>query len=186
MHDATVIGLNQQACTGMLGSLRIAASLLNTEPETEKILCVMADRFPDGAVYEQAYNLISDGAAACMLSREPPGFELICTYGKTNGALTQASDDEIVGTFFNNTHQVIQTTLQKAGLTMADIHWIVPQNTNTNAWRILARLLGFEYKRVFLPSIAEVGHVISGDINLKHLEESGQLCSDDHILMLMA
>src|SRR5690606_39577843 len=58
------IGLGQQACTSMLGSLRIARALLRDEPELGRILCVSADRFPDGAEHEQAYNLISDGAAA--------------------------------------------------------------------------------------------------------------------------
>ena len=33
MRNAIVLGLNQQACTGMLGSLRIARSMLIAEPE---------------------------------------------------------------------------------------------------------------------------------------------------------
>ena len=49
LDDAMVIGLNQQACTGMLGSLRLARMLLHSEPEVGKVLCVTADRFPEGA-----------------------------------------------------------------------------------------------------------------------------------------
>ena len=70
LDRAIVFGLNQQACTGMLGSLRLAGALLATEPAWRRVLCVTADRFPPGAGYEQAYNLISDGAAACVVSRD--------------------------------------------------------------------------------------------------------------------
>lgn len=69
LDRAVAIGLNQQACTSMLGSLRIASALLSAEPDWNQVLCVTADRFPDGARYEQAYNLISDGAAACLVTK---------------------------------------------------------------------------------------------------------------------
>jgi 3-oxoacyl-[acyl-carrier-protein] synthase-3 len=54
MNDAIVIGLNQQACTGMLGALRIARNLLLAESDMNDVVCITADRFPEGAKYEQA------------------------------------------------------------------------------------------------------------------------------------
>ena len=44
------------------------ARAARAEPDVGRVLCVTADRFPPGALYEQAYNLISDGAAACVVS----------------------------------------------------------------------------------------------------------------------
>ena len=93
MQNAIVIGLNQQACTGMLGALRLARCMLVAESSFENILCITADRFPEGAVYEQAYNLISDGAAACLVSREQQGFRLLDVHQITNGAMVTASDE---------------------------------------------------------------------------------------------
>ena len=77
LHDAAVIGICQQACTGMLGAVRLGSALLRSEPEVRRVLCVTADRFPEGARYEQAFNLISDGAAACVLSRHPAGLRVL-------------------------------------------------------------------------------------------------------------
>ena len=54
LEDAFVVGLAQQACTSMLGSLRMAHGLLATDPAVSRVLCVSADRFPPGARYEQA------------------------------------------------------------------------------------------------------------------------------------
>jgi 3-oxoacyl-[acyl-carrier-protein] synthase III len=188
LDRAVTVGLNQQACTAMLGSLRLAGSLLSTEPDWERVLCVTADRFPAGAVYEQAYNLISDGAAACVVSREPASFRLVTSHQITNGGLAQASDDQTVGTYFSYVHQLIRTTLARAGLRPADVDWIVPQNTNAKAWQILSRQFGFDPERVWLPSLPDVGHVISADnlINLHSLAHSGQLRPGEHVLLLMA
>ena len=188
LHKASVIGLNQQACTGMLGSLRIARMLIATEPDVSRVLCVTADRFPEGALYEQSYNLISDGAAACVVSTTPEGFRLVGYHAVTNGAMAQASDDETVGSFFSYTFRAIQDSLARVGLDMKEIDWIVAQNTNQKAWQILSRLLKFDFERVYFPTIREVGHVISGDniINLKRLVDEKRVKPGERVLLFMA
>jgi 3-oxoacyl-[acyl-carrier-protein] synthase III len=188
LERASVIGLSQQACTGMLGSLRLARSLLLTESEVQRVLCLSSDRFPEGALYEQSYNLISDGATCCIVSLQPSGYTLLASHAVTNGALARASDDETVGTFFNYAHYVIQEALRKAELTMKDIQHVAAQNMNPSAWKILARLLQFDFERVHSPTLADIGHVISGDnmINLKHLEDAGMIKSGERVLMFMA
>jgi len=188
LKGASVIGLTQQACTSLLGSIRLARALLVSEPDLQKILCVTADRFPVGAFYEQAYNLISDGAAACVVSRKPEGFRVVATHAITNGALAQASDDETVGTYFNYIHKIITETVARAGLRLQDIDWIVPQNTNVSAWKILARLLPFDCERIFLGTIADIGHIISSDnlVNLQHMDASELIRSGERLLLVMA
>jgi 3-oxoacyl-[acyl-carrier-protein] synthase-3 len=188
LDDAVVVGLNQQACTSMLGSIRLADALLASEAEWDRILCVTADRFPEGAVYEQAYNLISDGAAACVVSRATNAFRLVTAHQVTNGALAQATDDETVGTYFSFTHRLVSEALAKAGLVPGDIDWVVPQNTNENAWRVLGPMLGIDVGRVWFPTLRDVGHVISGDnvVNLASLVEAGELRPGDRLLLVMA
>jgi 3-oxoacyl-[acyl-carrier-protein] synthase III len=188
MSDATVIGVNQQACTGMLGSLRLARALLIAEPEISKVLCITADRFPEGALYEQSYNLISDGAAGCIVSTEPAGFRLLACRASTNGALAMASDDEAVGSFFTYSHRTIQAALAAANLTIDQIDWIVPQNTNLKAWQVLSSLLRTDFKKVSCPTLSEIGHVISGDniINLHRMLKEGLIKSGQRIMLFMA
>jgi 3-oxoacyl-[acyl-carrier-protein] synthase-3 len=188
LSGAVVVGLCQQACTSMLGSLRLAGALLTAEPAWRRVLCVTADRFPAGARYEQAYNLISDGAAACVVSRGPAGFRLVTAHQITNGGLAQAGDDETVGSYFSYTHKLIRETLDRARMTTADLDWIVTQNTSENAWRILAKLLCLDHGRVWAPSLPDVGHVISADnvVNLLALRSSGRLEPGQKIALVMA
>lgn len=186
--QASVIGLNQQACTSVLGSIRLARGLLLAEPEIRRILCVSADRFPEAAIYEQAYNLISDGASAFTLSREPRGYRVLSCAALTNGALAQANDDETVGSYFSFTCKVIKDALRHARIQAQDITWVVPQNTNLKAWQILSRVLGIAFERVYAKTLAEFGHIISSDniVNLMDLEQKQVLQSGDKLLLCMA
>ena len=188
LRRAVVVGLNQQACTGMLGAMRLAAALLSAEEQWRRVLCVTADRFPAGAKYEQSYNLISDGAAACVVSREPAGLRLVTVHQITNGGLGQAGDDETVGSYFSYMQRLVTETLARAGLTAGELDWVVTQNMNDKAWQILCRLLRIEFERVWSPSMPDVGHVISADniINLEQLIAIGRLRPGDRIAMIMA
>lgn len=188
MDKACVFGINQQACTSLLGSLRFAKMLLADDDSIESVLCLTSDRFPPGACYEQSYNLISDGAAAAIVSRKASGFKIIAGHGITNGGLAQANDEEAAGTYFVYTHRLILETLAKAKLTLEQIKWVVPQNMNIKAWQILSRLLKISEEKIYAPSRPEVGHVISGDniINLDRLEKENVLKEGDLILLVMA
>lgn len=188
LEDAVVLGLSQQACTSMLGSVRLAAALLATEPAMEQVLCVSADRFPAGASYEQAYSLISGGAGACVVSRRPAGYRLLAAHQITNGAMVAADDDETVGAYFSYTYRLVTELLAKAALSPGDLAWVVPQNTNVKAWQILSRLLRVDESRVWCPSLPDVAHVISADnmVNMAYLESSGRVQAGDRVLLAMA
>lgn len=188
LEGAMVVGVNQLACTSLLGAMRLAKMMLLAEPELKNVLCVTADRFPDGAVYEQAYNLISDGAAACIVSTEPSAFRFVGGHAITNGAMAFASDDQTVGSYFTYTYRLIHEALAKAKLGLGDIHWIVSQNINLVTWRVLASLLKFDRERVLFPTMPDVGHMISGDnvANMKVLLDEGKPASGERVLLPMA
>ena len=188
LDRAIVVGIGQQACTSMLGSVRVAHGLLATDPAVSTVLCVSADRFPPGATYEQSYSLVSDGAAVCAVSRHPGAYRLVAAHQITNGAMVDADDNETVGAYFSYTHRLVTELLERAGWSPADLDWVVPQNTNVKAWHILSRLLGVDPARVFCPSLPDVGHVISGDnvVNMAYLSERGIVQPGQRLLLTMA
>lgn len=188
MDRAFVVGINQQACTSAFGAIRVAAALFAAEPAIEQVLCLTADRFPAGAYYEQSYSLISDGAAACIVSRGPRRYRLVAAHQITNGGLVGADDDETVGVYFSYTMRLINELLAKAELNARDIAWVVPQNTNIKAWQIMSRLLAFDYSRVSHSSLGDVGHLISGDnlVNMAYLDEQDVVRPGDVLLLVMA
>lgn len=191
LNDAWVIGLDQQACTGMIGSFKLAAALLRDTPQWSQILCVTADRFPQGSLYEQSYSLISDGASAFIISTEPipGGFRYVEHHAITNGGMANTNDDATIGNFFPNTIDCITMNLKRAGLELKDINWMVVQNINVNAWKIVCSpsLLDYDITRVFHPSLPMMGHMISGDciVNTQMLIESGKIKPGEYVLLYM-
>ncbi len=93
-----------------------------------------------------------------------------------------------MGSYFAYTHKAVSETLAKAGLQPGDINWVVSQNTTERAWHVLCRMLGIDVSRVWAPSMADAGHVISADniINLAELQKSGRLRPGDRVLLAMA
>ena len=188
LDRAFVVGIGQQACTSMLGSLRIAHGLIATDPGIGRVLCVSADRFPPGSSYEQSYSLISDGAAACVVTRQPAAYRLTAAHHITNGAMVSADDDETVGSYFAYTHRLVSELLGKVGLTADGVNWVVPQNTDVKAWQILSRLLKIDESKISCLSLPDVAHVISGDniINLAALDQRGVVEPGQRVLLTMA
>jgi 3-oxoacyl-[acyl-carrier-protein] synthase-3 len=188
LQRASVIGLTQQACTGVLGAIRVARALLVAEPDVGRVLCVTADRFPPKALREQGYALLSDGAAACVVSRDAGAFEVLACHAITNGGLASASDDETVGMFFPYCHRLVTETLARARMTVGDLRWVVAQNVNRAAWQVLASALGLDPARVAMPTLEEAGHVVSADVllNLATLHEAGEIAPGDRLLLVSA
>ncbi|WP_373234575.1 3-oxoacyl-[acyl-carrier-protein] synthase III C-terminal domain-containing protein [Mycobacterium marinum] len=188
LDGSVVIGLNQQGCSGMLGSIRLAAAMFAVEAEWRRILCVTADRLPETAKYETAYNVMSDSAAACVVTRKQGAFRYIGAHQITNGGLVQADDHETIGTFFTYTHRVVTEALIRTGLRIGDLDWIVTQNTNDKAWQVLAGLLGVDIAKVCFTSLADVAHAISADqiINLVELIGSGRVRAGQRLALVVA
>jgi 3-oxoacyl-[acyl-carrier-protein] synthase III len=131
---------------------------------------------------------VSDGASACLLSREPRGFRVLAAHQVSNGALVLADAEQTAGAFFPYMHRLVTQLLAKAGMRPAQLDWLVTQNTDHKAWQVLASLLGMELGRFYSPTQATVGHVVSSDClaNLAALERDPRLRTGQRVLVAMA
>jgi 3-oxoacyl-[acyl-carrier-protein] synthase-3 len=188
LKDAAVVGITQQGCTGMLGAIRVAKSMLADDPSLRRALCVTSDRFPEGALYEQSYSLISDGATACIVSPDEGTYRIISSHAFTVGGRGAANDDEMVGAFFNQTHRLIVDSLAKARLELGQIGRLVPQNASPKAWQVLARLLRVDDGLFFRGTVSSVGHAIGSDciLNLMELERVSPVRSGEKVLVFVS
>jgi 3-oxoacyl-[acyl-carrier-protein] synthase-3 len=123
-----------------------------------------------------------------VVNRHGGRVKILDAHHISNGAMAQANDDETAGFYFNYSYRVIDQLLKRNNLTINDIDWIVPQNTNIKAWEVLSSILHFDYQRVLTPTREDIGHCISGDniINLKHADDNGIFQPGDKILLPMA
>lgn len=185
--NATVVGVSQAGCLGLMRAVSAAADLLRANPAARRALCVSSDALPPGAPREILYNLISDGACALLVEKSPARNRLVAARQITKGYYWDcvARRNEIVAAYFPTAQGLIRDTLAQAGLRAEEIDWVIPHNVSLRSWEILLCLLGFPREKLFADNIAAKGHVIAADnwINLKDATDAGLLRRGDKLLL---
>jgi 3-oxoacyl-[acyl-carrier-protein] synthase III len=91
---------------------------------------------------------------------------------------------EIIASYFPTSRAVIRELLCKAGISAADVRWILPTGVSKSSWDILASIASLDPSRIYRgPS--NFGHTIAAD-NLLHLEsllESEKAFPGDQLLL---
>jgi 3-oxoacyl-[acyl-carrier-protein] synthase III len=187
LERATVAGVSQAGCTGLMTAIRLATDFLSAHASAARVICSSADVLPHGAPREFMYNVISDGACAVLVERDGPRNRLLAHRQVTKGYYWDAMSmkNEIIAAYFPTAQRVVQDTLQSIGLSGTDIARVIPHNVSLRSWEILMGLLGLPRERLFADNIAPNGHVIAADnfINLKDATDRGLVQPGDRLLL---
>lgn len=187
LTNAAVAGIDQQGCAAIFSAIRLARATLIAEDDVKTVLCVSADKLPHDASREVVYNLVSDGACAMLLRRNATRNRIIATHQVTKGAFWDSGslENEIIAAYFPTARTVIEDTLRKAGMTIADIDWVIPHNVSLRSWEILLGLIGCPRERLYSENIGRVGHTIAADnfINLRDATDAGVIRKGDRLLL---
>jgi 3-oxoacyl-[acyl-carrier-protein] synthase-3 len=165
---ADVMAVTQQGCATMFSALRAARSLIVAEPRLRNVLCVSVDVLPKDAPREIMYNLISDAAAAVVVSRDCPRDRWLAYHQISHGYYWDplAKQAEIIAAYFPTSSAVVRELLDSCKLTAADVDRVIPTGVNRNSWEILLRLLEIPPQRLYRGGEDEgksFGHTISAD-----------------------
>jgi 3-oxoacyl-[acyl-carrier-protein] synthase-3 len=186
LHNADVMAVAQQGCSTMFAALRVARSLLLSEPGRQHALCVGVDVLPDGAPREILYNVISDAACAVVVSRGCRDEKWLGFTQLSRGYYCDpaACVPEIVAAYFPTAKAVIEQLLAERGLQPEDVDVVVPTGVNRSSWDILLRLVGISPDRLHrgLPSF---GHTITADafLYLQELRRQRQVARGSRLLL---
>ena len=187
LTSAAVAGINQVGCASIFAALRMARAMIVAEDDLNAVLCVSADRFPQGRHRDLAYNLVSDGACAAIVRRDSECNTIIDCTQVTKGALwdSEEIENEIIAAYFPTAAALVERTLAKAGLDIDDIALVIPHNVSLRSWEILGRLIKCPADRIYTDNIARVGHTIASDnlLNLRHAVAAGRVKKGDYMLL---
>jgi 3-oxoacyl-[acyl-carrier-protein] synthase-3 len=184
--NATVAGISQTGCMGMMTAVKCAADFL-AAGNAENALCVSADVFPPRAKREVIYNLISDGACAVLVRKNCSRNFLRAHRHITKGYYWDcvARRNEIIAAYFPTACNIIRETLAKTRTNLDELAWVIPHNVSLRSWEILLGLLGISRERLFDENISAIGHIIAADnfINLKDAADRGKINRGDKLLL---
>jgi 3-oxoacyl-[acyl-carrier-protein] synthase III len=186
LTNASVFGLDQLACTTLLGAVRIARSLCITEG-IERAVCVSSEFFPMHAGREAIFNCTSDAACAVLVEKTGTRNRLIAASTVTKGYYwdTDSLRDEVVASYFPTARFVAQRTIEQAGWSPSDVDWIIPHNVSMRSWQILSGLLRLPNAKLWSKNIALHGHTLAGDnfINYRDALDAGAIETGHRVLL---
>ena len=186
LTNASVFGLDQLACTTLLGAVRIARSLCITEG-IERAICVSSEFFPMHAGREAIFNCTSDAACAVLVERTGERNRLISASTVTKGYYwdNDALRDEVVASYFPTARHGAERTIESAGWSRGDVDWIIPHNVSMRSWQILSGLLRLPNAKLWSENIARHGHTLAGDnfINYRDALDAGAIEPGQRVLL---
>ena len=171
LSRASLLGNAQQGCGGMFSALRTAHALLVADPRVRHVLCVGVDVLPADGPREILYNVISDAAAAVVVSRGATRDRWVGYHQVSKGYYwdVAAKQKEIIASYFPTSRLVLQQLLAQQSLKADDIDCLVPTGVGADSWLILAQLVGLAPEKIFRGR-RSFGHTVAAD-NFLHLTD---------------
>ena len=186
LERASVIGVDQLACTTLFAAIRLARALCMAEG-LERVLCVSGEFYPAEAGREAITNCTSDAACAVLVSRDGARNRIVSSATVTKGFFWRgdALKDEVIASYFPTAVHVMRRTVAQAGWALADVDWVVPHNVSAKSWEILMGLVAMPNARLYGDNIPRIGHTLAGDnfINLRDGRDSGAIVEGQKVLL---
>lgn len=186
LERAMMLGVDQLACTTLLGAVRVARALCLTE-NIRYAMCICAEFFPADSGREAIWNCTSDAAVAVLLELDAGPMRIAATQHVTKGYYWDADTmrNEMVAAYFPTARHIIARTLAEAGWSAGEVDWIIPHNVSSRSWDVLRPLCGFGSTPIWDGNIARIGHTLAGDnfINLADALECGDVVNGQKLLL---
>jgi 3-oxoacyl-[acyl-carrier-protein] synthase-3 len=188
LNNATVVAIDQLACTTLLAAVRLARSMIVADG-CRQVLCVASEFYPSRAGREAIFNCTSDAACAVLVRAADAGAPCRVVAGSTvtKGYYwdVEAQRNEIVASYFPTAAAVMSRTVAEAGWRAGDVDWVLPHNVSRRSWDILMGLAKLPRARLWSTNIARRGHTLAGDvfINLRDALDAGDLRPGQRVLL---
>ena len=186
LDGASVVAVDQLACTTLFGAVRVARALCTAEG-IDRALCVSGEFYPALAGREALFNCTSDAACALLLERDASRQRICGAATITRGYHWDptARREETVASYFPTAVRAINSTLVDAGWSKDEVDWVIPHNVSVASWEVLMRLAGLTRARLWTDNVAVHGHTLAGDnfINLHDATAAGAVRPGDRALL---
>ena len=186
LERASVLGVDQMACTTLFAAIRVARAFCLAEG-LERVLCVSSEFYPVDAGREAITNCTSDAACAALVCRTGDRNRIVAGTTVTKGFFWRGDTmrDEVLASYFPTAVHVLRRTVAQAGWTTDDVDWVVPHNVSARSWEILMELAGLPNARLYGDNISRIGHTLAGDnfINLRDGRDSGAITEGQKVVL---
>ncbi|ATF18579.1 3-oxoacyl-[acyl-carrier-protein] synthase III C-terminal domain-containing protein [Phaeobacter gallaeciensis] len=146
---------------------------------------------PDVRLIENT-TIMGECAAAVLVRREESRLRILNShteheprFWQNTGHLDEPYLEGFEDMYLDFACRTLSEALQRFGIGMEDVRFILPHNVNMASWIMLAKILGFDRHKICLSTIGRFGHCFGADpfINLMQLIQEDKLASGDRLLL---
>ncbi|GAA1189004.1 3-oxoacyl-[acyl-carrier-protein] synthase III C-terminal domain-containing protein [Pseudonocardia alaniniphila] len=195
LDHAVTFCLTQHACATGLLAVDVCGKLLAADGDPNALALIFTGEKAYTA-YSQKFIIdtavMGEGMAAILVRQGGDHDEVISYVTRTHGQFNQApwltheQAREFDQLYPEALAEVMLAAIEQAGLTLADITFVLPHHVNHNSWKRLSKRIELPMDRIFLENLPEVGHCFCADpfINYLSVSETGRLRPGEYYMMV--
>jgi 3-oxoacyl-[acyl-carrier-protein] synthase III len=180
LNDVDFFGITLNSCANLLAGIQVADAMVASR-RYRRVLVVTSDRVTDETARMEKFALFSDGAASCLVTADPGGFEVVSCAAAHNVPELDWSN-EISS---NLARRVNERLLKSAGVNLEDVAGLMHTNIFKPIIVLKEMQAGFGAEQLCTDNVARVGHCFAADplINLVDRTISGEVQDGRHYLL---
>lgn len=183
-----IIGLQFQSCSGLGCVLDIARGLLR-QGHSSLILIILCGQVKNGMkrLDPDSRTVFGDGAATCIVSARPAGFEVLSTMTLIDPSLiVQKKSSSLPRARFRNLCETIERAYSEAGIGPENVNVVLGTNGNIFYLDLIAEAARVPPDKIYKNDLGKFGHIFSCDnlISLVNYETHNQISPGDHFLVI--
>jgi len=175
--DVAFLGITLNRCTNLLVAIDVATAFVQSGRHAS-VLVVTTDRVADETERMTNFALFSDGAAACLVTREPADHAIQATATAQRTADLDWSN-EISSDL---AREVNDALFKPAGITVEQITGVSGTNLYLPLVSMKERQAGYAGAQLFTANIARVGHCFAADPLINLVDRGVPRAGELHVL----
>lgn len=189
LANAVSFGINLNKCASAIEALKPIQQLIESH---DNVLLLSADvAFTPQQRYLHNASIAGDAAGAVLLtqnSSKSRHLEILSTHKQVfpefyKGAWLDKEDSKAFELRFPSMMaSTIEASLEKAGIPLAQVKFILPHNVNLPIWKQIAHVLDYPVERLFTENIPRYGHCFSTDFLINLTDIQNQLNDGDIVV----
>jgi 3-oxoacyl-[acyl-carrier-protein] synthase-3 len=188
--DTPAVLVSGGGCGNLGAGLKVARAVMATE-RLSTVLFVTADRVPGpiGRFLQHGSTVLSDSAAACVLTAGPiaAGIRILGMFTEVRSDVSTSVNQLAMGrTIMHKIGRALNRVSAESGVRPAECRYFLTGNFGRTSRYFLTTAARCTPEQAYGPWAADLGHCFSADIliSLSTLMERGELDPADRLLML--
>ena len=165
-------GMRGAACGSLVQTIEFAMKYLRSSDDFRNAIVIATNKCPSDWV-RNAYNstlLLSDGATACLLSKDIPGLEVVdCEYKYDRRVKRLSHEGTPEGNFQSmkivakQADSILERMFAAENINLSNVDQVITNSSGYSWQNICATILDYDLNKMSMDTLEDLAHIFSGE-----------------------